>query len=388
MGDATSKLLVLCILAGVLIYTNPTMNDYKLFAEEQFSAYIKNQGRNVAQERAGSGDYIGALVMQGMAAFLGESTKEAASEIIATNTTREDFFLGSRYFTHLDADTRIVTVGMLGKFLILEAPAEMKAPMASQPRTAIRDSTAEKSRQETNSPQEVRVGLPNLRTDTADTPDGPTQESSLGQVREHTEVNPGIRAPAPSNAPDEVSHPPSAATAERRLPEGAIAVRSGPGVNFSVIRTLSTADAVTIHHTYNGWSFIGDGWVPSEMFNQGPRLADSQTRNAPSVQMRVIASNELNVREGPGPEYSTVRKIGYNDIVSVYRSESGWSFIGDGWVNSRYLSDATRPTPPSSILTGTTPERKKKTESLPDSIATRPLPAKTKEGAENIFLDQ
>lgn len=55
--------------------------------------------------------------------------------------------------------------------------------------------------------------------------------------------------------------------------------------------------------------------------------------------MRVRSPNEVNVRNGPSAEYNVVRKIVNGDFVPVHRTENGWSYIGDGWVNSKFLYD-------------------------------------------------
>ena len=61
---------------------------------------------------------------------------------------------------------------------------------------------------------------------------------------------------------------------------------------------------------------------------------------AKPIYMRVKAPNEVNVRTGPSAEYGVVKKIVNGDFVPVHRTENGWSNIGDGWVNSKFLYES------------------------------------------------
>lgn len=58
-----------------------------------------------------------------------------------------------------------------------------------------------------------------------------------------------------------------------------------------------------------------------------------------TLKMRVVAPQELNLRNGPGTQYGILGKIYANDVVDVYRTENGWSYIGSGWVNSKFLAN-------------------------------------------------
>ena len=61
---------------------------------------------------------------------------------------------------------------------------------------------------------------------------------------------------------------------------------------------------------------------------------------------RVSAPQELNVREGPGSNYRIIRKLYFNQLVSVSKTVNGWSFIGDGWVRSKFLDEPAVPRRP------------------------------------------
>lgn len=55
---------------------------------------------------------------------------------------------------------------------------------------------------------------------------------------------------------------------------------------------------------------------------------------------RVIAPQELNVRSGPSTQFGVVKKIHGGDLVPVYKTENGWVYIGVGWINSKFVTDA------------------------------------------------
>jgi len=113
-------------------------------------------------------------------------------------------------------------------------------------------------------------------------------------------------------------------------------VRTGPNAEYGVVKKIVNGDFVSVHKTENGWSYIGDGWVNSKFLNVYEKEPES-TGN--SIYMRVKAPNEVNVRAGPNAEYGVVKKIVNGDFVSVHKTENGWSYIGDGWVNSKFLYD-------------------------------------------------
>jgi uncharacterized protein YgiM (DUF1202 family) len=65
---------------------------------------------------------------------------------------------------------------------------------------------------------------------------------------------------------------------------------------------------------------------------------DQSTRQIQVVKMKVIAPQELNVRDGPGTEYKVIGKVYSGNILSVYKEQDGWAQVGNGWVRSQYLT--------------------------------------------------
>jgi uncharacterized protein YgiM (DUF1202 family) len=64
---------------------------------------------------------------------------------------------------------------------------------------------------------------------------------------------------------------------------------------------------------------------------------EAKPATEPGETMMVNAPQELNVRSGPGPTFDVVNKVNARDIVTVQRTEKGWSYIGSGWVRSKFL---------------------------------------------------
>ena len=54
--------------------------------------------------------------------------------------------------------------------------------------------------------------------------------------------------------------------------------------------------------------------------------------------VKVTASNGLNVRKGPGVQYSVVRVLKRSKKVEVIEEKSGWGNIKTGWINLKYTA--------------------------------------------------
>ncbi|MBW4621435.1 MAG: SH3 domain-containing protein [Cyanosarcina radialis HA8281-LM2] len=80
------------------------------------------------------------------------------------------------------------------------------------------------------------------------------------------------------------------------------------------------------------------------------------------AQLFTVTSNNLNVRTGPGRNYSVTYVLRKGDVVEVIRRRGNWAFIvgargGEGWVRSRHLSSSNTSPPsggnnPNSIYKG------------------------------------
>ena len=122
-------------------------------------------------------------------------------------------------------------------------------------------------------------------------------------------------------------------------------VRKGPGTNYSRVTTLSKGTAVTVHSTNNGWSKITangiNGYVSSQYLSSTNPSSSNESTSTTST-MYVTPGSGLNVRKGPGTNYSRVTKLSKGTEVTVHSTSNGWSKITangiNGYVSSQYLS--------------------------------------------------
>lgn len=104
-------------------------------------------------------------------------------------------------------------------------------------------------------------------------------------------------------------------------------IRSGAGASFTKVGSLDFGTEVSIISEKGRWSKIDDKnhWV--------------STRYIKKIHRAVVTVNELNVRVGPGIDFSKVRKIMEGDIVLVYEKTGKWCRIShsEEWVSGKYL---------------------------------------------------
>lgn len=109
--------------------------------------------------------------------------------------------------------------------------------------------------------------------------------------------------------------------------------------------------SISNYRTYancsNYFMYKGDGSQPS------PQPTPQPTPSTPTTKY-VNTKAGVNIRSGPGTNYSIIGTIAFNHAVNVYSDENGWSNIGDRqYVCSQYLSDSQTSTPVSNFKEGT-----------------------------------
>lgn len=105
-------------------------------------------------------------------------------------------------------------------------------------------------------------------------------------------------------------------------------VRSGPGTNYSIVQQFANGYLVNVSETKGSWAKIGDNkWV----------CADYLVKV--TVENRIVKVNTfLNVRSGPGTEYTAVGRLYNGTGVTVYNRSGSWGQIGvKQWVSTNYL---------------------------------------------------
>lgn len=58
-----------------------------------------------------------------------------------------------------------------------------------------------------------------------------------------------------------------------------------------------------------------------------------------AVRCRVIVSNSLNIREGPGTSYKVVTTANYNEVLTVLGGENGWVHVRNNGGQEGYVSE-------------------------------------------------
>ena len=118
-------------------------------------------------------------------------------------------------------------------------------------------------------------------------------------------------------------------------------VRSGPGTNYSIITALTNGTRVTVYETKSGWSRIGTNrWVSSEYLSSstssGGNTGGSTTTT--SYTATVTPNIGLNIRSGPGTNYSIVDAYTKGTRITITQESSGWGKTSRGWVSLDYVS--------------------------------------------------
>lgn len=128
-------------------------------------------------------------------------------------------------------------------------------------------------------------------------------------------------------------------------------IRSGPGLSYQVIDSLSKGDTVHINRTKYAderiWCNIGDGWISintiNGVINDTKKVEDTDTSDDLSSsyeligQNKIVRSSNANIRSGPGFSYPIVDSLSKGDSVHIsrtkYADERIWCNIGNGWIS-------------------------------------------------------
>ncbi|MGL5693482.1 MAG: SH3 domain-containing protein, partial [Peptostreptococcaceae bacterium] len=124
-------------------------------------------------------------------------------------------------------------------------------------------------------------------------------------------------------------------------------IRSGPGTNYSKIGSVKNKAEVGVISESNGWSKIKYsgkvGYVSSKyLINKGGSSSGGSNDSSESVKSyKIVDATSLNVRSGPGTNYSKIGSVKNNEEVGIISESNGWSKIKYsgkvGYVSSEYL---------------------------------------------------
>jgi uncharacterized protein YgiM (DUF1202 family) len=132
-------------------------------------------------------------------------------------------------------------------------------------------------------------------------------------------------------------------------------VRTGPGINYAVLGQVYGGNTLTIvgRTNDNTWyqveTVYGTGWVyasyviPRNEYGTAPVTTDSATGAEVAGPIGIINTGALNIRSGPGAQYTTLGTLAGGTETRIIGRSADWSWwlletpLGTGWANSVYI---------------------------------------------------
>ena len=166
-----------------------------------------------------------------------------------------------------------------------------------------------------------------------------------------TDAQSTVTEPATEPAPAEIQPVGIPATMGTIIVDN-LAICKDAGVVVDIEEYYNNGDRVEIHEekTVNGkiWAYTGKGWVdrncvrmddiPPSNISTNPDGTEIVSNGSHAVLgYGVVDLNALNVRVGPGTDYSKVKEIHQGVRYAYYEAIDEWVRIGDGWVSTEYF---------------------------------------------------
>ncbi|MBN1201391.1 MAG: SH3 domain-containing protein [Anaerolineae bacterium] len=158
----------------------------------------------------------------------------------------------------------------------------------------------------------------------------------------------GVPGAAPQNVP-------VTAAAPFGLVATALNVRAGPGINFAILGQVAGGEALPIvgRSTDNAWYQVqtvhGTGWVSAAYIiprNEYGALPDAEGIAAGAAvtgPIGIINTGALNLRSGPGPQYTSLGALAGGEQGRIIGRNADWTWwliqfpAGTGWVSGWYI---------------------------------------------------
>lgn len=135
-------------------------------------------------------------------------------------------------------------------------------------------------------------------------------------------------------------------------------IRSGPSTGYSVLGYLNTGDRVEVTEQKSSgsmiWGKISQGWISLSYVDLDSQDTAAQAPSAPSggdgsaevsaetVTGKVVNTNSLRIRSGPGTNYSIVGYLSGGTSVTITERRSDgsmmWGKISNGWISLDYVA--------------------------------------------------
>jgi uncharacterized protein YraI len=119
-------------------------------------------------------------------------------------------------------------------------------------------------------------------------------------------------------------------------------VRSGPGSDYPVIKTVKTGAAAHITKlTEDNWGYAKnlDGWVVMDYIKELDfPVAHFEIKG---TKYQVIAKNGVNVRAGAGTTYPLIKTLPKKTKIIIKNIVDGWGYCPEhkGWICLKYLEE-------------------------------------------------
>ena len=112
-------------------------------------------------------------------------------------------------------------------------------------------------------------------------------------------------------------------------------VRSGPGEYYASRGMLTKGYSVKILEVDGRWGRISDGWICLDYV----RLTSGGSGSSQTpAKAGTVTATTLNIRSGPGTNYSTRGTLTKGYQVNLLELKNGWGRIDEGWVSLKYIS--------------------------------------------------
>lgn len=180
-------------------------------------------------------------------------------------------------------------------------------------------------------------------------PDKPSEETVPPTTPTEAQTEPPTEA---ETEPPEVT--PAVNVNMGTITAGELNIRKGPNSGYESVGTYHKGDRIEILETKiedgTRWGRTNQGWIGMGYVRMDgtdvPSSIQSTDANAPKIitdansnvlGYGIVNLGELNVRMGPGTNYSKVAEVAMSTRYAYYQLQDGWARIEDGWVSTDYF---------------------------------------------------
>lgn len=141
-------------------------------------------------------------------------------------------------------------------------------------------------------------------------------------------------------------------------------VRSGPGTDYDVVKSLAQNDRVQILEQIKigtkVWGYASGGWISLDyvQLDSGTNIGSTGTGTSTTTGNATVTGSTVNIRSGAGTNYPSVATVTAGQSVTILETTTGtdgyqWGRTSQGWIRMDFVS-LTTGTTIGSTGTGTT----------------------------------